>query len=258
MYCLSLPPTHITHTLRAHSHALARAHCPYAHQCTHPHVHAAQAGGSCIEGSILQAFDLATVDSLTDASVLAAVNGWVDASPANAARAPSYLGKVEQDASDDYTGASAIIGSYSLTMQEVFFESAGSSEDPLSDEWEAAVLCIFGIDADEEDEHTDCEPDDMIVFKANFRRSFGDEFGKAIGGDVKNLAIGYMLILVYLLVMLSGFDVVNSMIGMAMVALLIVGLSYGSCMGIGAFIGPCVCLCPLLSHAEQIVIFLLT
>jgi hypothetical protein len=49
------------------------------------------------------------------------------------------------------------------------------------------VLCVLGIDADEEDKYTDCVADDLISFKANFRRSFGDEFGKAISGDIKNL-----------------------------------------------------------------------
>ena len=93
------------------------------------------------------------------------------------------------------------------------------------------------MDVADDDEWTGCEKDDLISFKPQFMRSWGDEFGAAIKNDVSKLGIAYMLILVYMIIMLSGWDAVNSMVGMSMVVIIIVGLSFGGCMGIGAHLG---------------------
>ena len=74
----------------------------------------------------MQAFDLDAVASLTDDAALVAVNAWVGASPANTARIPGLLGDAVQDNSGAFVSASAIIGAYTLSMNEVFFESSGT------------------------------------------------------------------------------------------------------------------------------------
>ena len=46
-----------------------------------------------------------------------------------------------------------------------------------------------------------------------------------------------MLMLAYLIIMLSRWDPVHSMVGMSFVVIIIVGFSFAGCMGIGAFLG---------------------
>jgi predicted RND superfamily exporter protein len=192
------------------------------------------AGQSCMFSSVLQAFDLDTVATLDDAATLAAFNTWAGA---NTASAPGLVGDAAKDANGDYTSASALMGSYTITMDEVFITKMGGELDEIADAWEAGALCELGVDVADDDEWTGCEKDDLISFKPQFMRSWGDEFGAAIKNDVSKLGIAYMLILVYMIIMLSGWDAVNSMVGMSMVVIIIVGLSFGGCMGIGAHLG---------------------
>lgn len=194
-----------------------------------------KAGSSCMWSSVLKAIDLSTVSTMNDGDVLNAVNAWA-ADPRYAQSVPQVLGDT-QEANGRIVSASALLGSYTITMDEVFINKLGGEKDEVADAWEAGALCELGVDVDVNDEWTDCDPDDLISFKPQFMRSWGDEFGAAIKNDVSKLGIAYMLILVYMIIMLSGWDAVNSMVGMSMVVLIIVGLSFGGCMGIGAYLG---------------------
>ena len=70
-----------------------------------------------------------------------------------------------------------------------------------------------------------------------FARSLSDEFSDAIGNDVAMIATTYALMFVYLLVALSRWDPVHSMIGLSFVVILIVALSYAGCLGLGGLLG---------------------
>lgn len=69
------------------------------------------------------------------------------------------------------------------------------------------------------------------------QRSFSDEFGGAIGGDISLLSSGYMLIIAYTAIMLGRCNWVESRAGVAMFGILAVGLAIGMSFGLSAALG---------------------
>ena len=78
--------------------------------------------------------------------------------------------------------AEAAFGFYALADDKVMIDN--SEVDPIALEWEKQALCILGIKWSPSDDTLSCPVDDLIEFYPNFQRSLGDEFGKAIRGDV--------------------------------------------------------------------------
>lgn len=135
-------------------------------------------------------------------------------------------------------GAKAMFGFYALSDNKNLIDS--SETDPISLEWEKKALCVLGIDYSlgrDPDYKDKCKKDDLLEFRPNFQRSFGDEFGNAIRGDVAKLGSSYLGILVFMYIMLSRRDSVHSMIFMGTMTIVIVGFSYLGCMGFGGYIG---------------------
>ena len=142
----------------------------------------------------------------------------------------------KKDASGKIVSAKATFGFYALADQKNML--GDSEEDPIALEWEKKVLCILGRKHDaREYEEDECPEDDLLEFFPNFQRSLTDEFGSAIRGDVAKLGSSYVAILFFMFIMLSRRDTVHSMMGMGVVTILIVGLSYLGCMGAGAYLG---------------------
>lgn len=140
-----------------------------------------------------------------------------------------------KDSNGKYVSAEVMFGTYSLEFDEIVV--SGSTTDPVGDDWEKQVLCILGINVDPRNTDAGCDADDLLEFTGQFQRSFGDEFGNAIRGDIGALGSSYMVILVYLIIMLSKRDPVHSMIGMSVVTVIIVGASFVCAMGLGAYFG---------------------
>eukprot|EP01043_Picozoa_sp_COSAG02_P067429 COSAG02_NODE_10834_length_1849_cov_1.294857_2_plen_414_part_01 len=155
-----------------------------------------------------------------------------------------------------YTKAKALFGFYALDKNSVFTQKDGREMDPVNDEWEKAALCRMGIAGPGGSkggggnkqgsgtktgsglgDGTGCTGNSKLKFTALFGRSFGDAFGKAILGDLAALISAYYLMAAYLFVMLSRYDPVHSMIGMSCVALMICGMSFTSCIGMGGYLG---------------------
>ena len=84
------------------------------------------------------------------------------------------------------------------------------------------------------------------------QRSFGDEFGEAIGGDVSLLQTALMAILAYAALMLSKWDegCVGSRVSVTFAGIIAIGLavasSYGLCSMIGLFYSPLMNVLPFL------------
>ena len=76
----------------------------------------------------------------------------------------------------------------------------------------------------------------------NVNRSFGDIAGSTILGDLKGLAIGYMILMIYVQIMLGRFNCVEQRSLLTIVGIfgVIMGIimSYGICSAIGLFFGP--------------------
>merc|ERR1711968_56786 len=142
----------------------------------------------------------------------------------------------KKDSSGKIVSANATFAFYALADQRNML--GDSEEDPIALEWEKKVLCILGRKHDaREYEEDECPEDDLLEFSPNFQRSLTDEFGSAIRGDVAKLGSSYVAILFFMFIMLSRRDTVHSMMGMGVVTIIIVGLSYLGCMGAGAYLG---------------------
>merc|ERR1719482_278420 len=76
-----------------------------------------------------------------------------------------------------------------------------------------------------------------LKFTGFMGRSFGDEFGAAIQGDIAMVGIAYVLIAVYLVVNLGKRDSVHSMIALSFGELLCIGAAIQVGFGIGGFAG---------------------
>lgn len=212
------------------SQAYCDAVCPTT--CAGP---SCTATGACADGGCL---------SLGRFSAMAAsTTNWTGAAAGGAAADPFKIRTVASSGMNgpvlagdgSVASAVAVFGYYALNDDRSMID--GSEEDPVASEWEKHALCALGIKYDSRDDAFVCPEDDLLDFKVNFQRSFEDEFGAAIRGDVAGLGISYMAILIYFIVMLSRRDHVHSMIGMGIVTLLTVGLSFGAGMGLGALFG---------------------
>lgn len=144
-------------------------------------------------------------------------------------------GSLQVNANGQYSSAKALFGFYALAETVLFVD--GDNVDPIAEAWEEEALCILGIKSSRSTLDKDCKEDSLFTFTAQFDRSLGDEFGAAIVGDLAALGIAYVLILVYMATMLSRRDHVHSMLGMSLVTVLIVLLSYAGCIGFGAYLG---------------------
>lgn len=144
-------------------------------------------------------------------------------------------GKLEKNGDGKYSSAKALFGFYALGENVLLVD--GDNVDPIAEAWEEEALCVLGIKSARSELSKDCPEDSLFTFSAQFDRSLGDEFGAAIVGDLAALGIAYVLILVYMAVMLSRRDHVHSMLGMSIVTVLIVLLSFAGCIGFGAYLG---------------------
>ena len=137
----------------------------------------------------------------------------------------------------DYEGniiaSEALLGYYVLSQDVILIN--GFEVDPVARAWEAEALCVMGIKVP--DFEGECPEDDMLAFNPQFTRSLSDEFGTTITADIPLLGASIMGIIAYVAIMMSRRDSVYASVGMAIVVVLIVGLSWLGGMGLGAWIG---------------------
>ena len=201
--------------------------------------------GQCLWGSVLSAFGPGGMTDAdmgkTDAQLLTKIRQYQEAYVNGTAWYPSLTtmlaasGEAEVTNDDGLiTDAQFLFGFYGVNVGSVLVN--GDEADVISDDWEKKALCVLGISSVDD---PDCAPADgaLLKFSAQFQVSLGTEFGASIGADISKVGISYGLIIVYLTIMLSRRDSVFSMMGMSIVTVMIVGMSYVSCMGLGAYIG---------------------
>lgn len=179
----------------------------------------------------------------TDADILALVNNatqrgvkqsTLDATFGNTKGAVNpATGKFE------VTSVSHVFGFWELN-EDFYLTDKNREIDPVGQEWELQVLCdVFGVQS--RDGRQDCRESPGrpkgVGFAYFFKRSLGDEFGKAVVGDLANMAIAYFLMITYLCVMLGKKDSVHSMVGMGFVCLGAITLSILAGEGTCYFLG---------------------
>eukprot|EP00931_Biecheleriopsis_adriatica_P092828 TRINITY_DN665_c0_g2_i1.p1 TRINITY_DN665_c0_g2~~TRINITY_DN665_c0_g2_i1.p1 ORF type:complete len:1054 (+),score=221.71 TRINITY_DN665_c0_g2_i1:66-3227(+) len=177
---------------------------------------------------------LATDPNATGAATGAAPESAFEFVPA---KMKTMVGGLVGDSGVKFSRGKYLSGYYTLNKDELFCPREGL-QDPVADEWERRALCVLGIDADPEAEpKLDCPEDLLLKFNGLFQRSFSDEFGAAIRGDIAKISASYFVIVIYCAIMLGKRDVVHSAIGMSITAVVIVGLTIGCTMGLMGYFG---------------------
>lgn len=176
------------------------------------------AGFGCLISSILSEWNFNRELLVNDTDILATLNANYD--PA-AIRSKGVGGITVVD--NKVTAARALQFVYFLKNQEVF--EGGRGVDKPGETWEKKFLDISLA------EH------EGIVVHPQATRSFSDEFGGAIQGDLGLLSTGYLLIIVYLSLNLGKFDRVSSRVALSCSGLITVGMAAGLSFGISAHIG---------------------
>ena len=149
----------------------------------------------------------------------------------------TMVGGLQLDANQKYTGGKYLSGFFALNKAELYCPTAGVS-DPVADEWERRALCFMGVNADTRAEpKLDCPEDDLLKFSGLFQRSLGDEFGNAIRGDISKLTASYGVIIFYCAIMIGKCDAIHSGMFLSFVAVLIVGLTIASTLGLMGYFG---------------------
>ncbi|OLP96124.1 Patched domain-containing protein 3 [Symbiodinium microadriaticum] len=119
-------------------------------------------------------------------------------------RISTMVGGHVADSNWRYAEGKYIAGFYALNKAELFCPREGQT-DPVADEWERRALCFMGIDADTRaDPKLDCKPDDLLKFNGSFASG----------------------------IMIGKCDAVHSGVFLSFVAVLIVGLTIASTLGL--------------------------
>eukprot|EP00977_Amphora_coffeiformis_P018261 scaffold6349_cov167-Amphora_coffeaeformis.AAC.5 len=205
-----------------------------------------KSGGSCVssnEGicqclmtSILRQwnFDLETLEA--DENVLETVNNFGSREDLQ-----SVLGSPVFDESGALVSAEAVTLSYFLEDQSIIVD--GTEEDPVNEEWEDQVF--LAVAESIETNYTTLSVDYFAG------RSFSDEFGEAISGDLVLVQVSYIAAFLFLGANMGKIKCgTGSRWTMAFAGLVVVGLSTAAGFGIsaafGLFFGPVHSLLPFI------------
>lgn len=175
----------------------------------------------CLVTSILREwnYDLETLENDTD--ILATVNGYGSKEDLE-----GMLGVAVFDDSGAVLSAEAFSLSYFLIDRSI--EDDANTEDPINEDWEDKVFLETVQSKD--------YPKLSLDYFAG--RSFGDEFGGAISGDLVFVQISYIIAFVFLGATLGSFRCgPGSRWSMAIAALFLVALSTGAGLGLSSYFG---------------------
>ena len=194
----------------------------------------------CLVLSVLKQwdYDLATLQN--DADYMATLNNYGSKDDLDA-----VLGKAVYDDSEVLVSAEAFTLSYfidDLTAENGSDED-GSEEDPINEGWEEDVFLAT----------TESVATDYATLSVDYLsgRSFSDEFGGAITGDLLLVQISYVVVFLFLGASMGRFiPGPESRWTMSLAALVLVGLSTGAGFGLssamGFFFGPVHSLLPFI------------
>jgi len=201
-------------------------------------LHCYRIGPNCYENHVLRAFSGPTAWN-TQAKIDAALSATPITNQDNSTMfLDAVAGGVTYAGSSTPTGARALSASFLLKNNEVLVK--GDMVDDKGDAFDNALLEIFA------------HPPAGYVASYVTDRSFGDEFGGAIGSDITKLQIALILILAYSAATLSKWDqgCVGSRVGVTFAGVVSIGMaiasSYGLCAYFGLFFSPLMNVLPFL------------
>lgn len=187
--------------------------------------------GVCVKNSLLDLFDNDPEAWKTEELILEKINSEnLTSSSGDSVEILSILGGVEMDG-DRIVGAQGISLAYFIENNGVTTQEEGE-EDPRGEAWEQAFLDL----AEEEDGKARVKGYSIDRFAG---RSFQDEFGDSIEGDLAKLNIAIVLLLAYSITMLSkwGEGCVGSRVTLAVGGFISIGMAIAAALGIGSYLG---------------------
>lgn len=149
-------------------------------------------------------YSYTSINNLNDDTLLSKVNNATD-------DLTSILGGMEYDSNGEIVRAIVLRGSFTISAAAI--TDNNELIDPSREAWEITVLDKI-LDAS----FVDCT---VIPY---FEESFSIEFEKGMESDVKSYAIGCLLLIAYTAVALGKRDYVHSMVGLAVCAIITVGM----------------------------------
>ncbi|TRY77454.1 hypothetical protein TCAL_08010 [Tigriopus californicus] len=189
----------------------------------------------CIEGGILElwanngsydATSQASIDALTDASLLAKINdqaNLVSGITGQKMSIEQFLGGLEKDGTGQITAARATKFNFVGRLHE---DALAENETQADLDFETRFIEIgnnFTLAG--------------VTAYVNAARSFGDVLGGSIGGDVNMLALGYLIVILYVMAMLGKFNSVEQRALLSLTGIMAVGMGIGSAYGFCSYVG---------------------
>mmetsp|Transcript_6492 Transcript_6492/g.22845 ORF Transcript_6492/g.22845 Transcript_6492/m.22845 type:complete len:886 (-) Transcript_6492:378-3035(-) len=194
-------------------------------------------GSNCLRRNILEVFDYDTNSWATEDLILAKLNAPLFDTNGEQVQVGEIIAGDTYDSSGSLVSATALSFTYVMRSTPVFKD--GDDVDDQSDAWEQSYLeKMRGANEVETAPVKDIE----VSYFAS--RSFSDEFGTAITGDIMLLQIAIIIIILFSSGTLSRFKLgwVGMRSGLTCMGLFSVGMaigsSYGICSHFGLFMSP--------------------
>ena len=199
-------------------------------------------GDPCLISSVLEDWLYAPAllnAEANDTSVLNTINSKNDVDYYE-----RYIGGIQtlsSSANSNISSADAVAIYYFLQDNRVVVD--GEYVDEEAEAWEEKYLdlmqsptAISGSSSGNSNGEVDTNDISIYPFAS---RSFGDEFGSAIQGDISLLLAAYMILLVYVAINLGKLDphFIRSRVGLAFAVLLTVGFAIICSIGLASAIG---------------------
>lgn len=175
-------------------------------------------GHPCFVQSVLELwnYDKAVLAADTDVQATLAT--------ATTDRLNSYLGGYSVDSSSNVRSAKAMQITYFIENRATV--EKGAEVDKPAEDWEEIFLVLAQAE------------DNTLTVHPLAGRSFSDEFGDAIGGDVILQSVGYLVIIIYLCINLGKCgDAVQSRVLLSLSSILAIGLGIVSSIGVSQLCG---------------------
>lgn len=190
-----------------------------------------QRGGQCFQVNILASFDFSAENWSDTPTILDRLNsGNLTTATGEPFEVRQALGGIEEDANGNILSAKALAISYYIQNNEIIKDN--DYDDPKGEAWEEEFLDLL------EDEAKAAELENFAMDRFA-TRSFEDEFGDAISGDLVILNVAIILLLTYTVVMLSRWSkgCVGSRIFLAVGGFISIGMAIGAALGLGSGLG---------------------
>eukprot|EP00892_Ulva_mutabilis_P011135 jgi/Ulvmu1/8394/UM042_0101.1 len=186
---------------------------------------------SCEMSNPLELFSYNAAAWATPAGLLEGLNseaGWDREIVGRGFVLEQVLGGIERNAADEIVGARVISLGYFLAGNQTLIDN--QEDDVPAKEWEDQVLDLLEAEG---------EADDTYTIARFTSRSFEDEFGSTLDGDLQLLQVAIIGIAVYTYIAISnsrdGF--VGSRFALTIGGLLNIGLAVAAAYGFGGYIG---------------------